>query len=406
MSAGAPVLLLTDRRFWRRSIGSEQRIASLLEHLAGRRTPIAAAYLGRIERQEREALARFLARLPHLEFHARPLDPVGWLADRLGPGIRPPENPLLAERRPGRRRFAQRVLRALEPRAVIVEFTRLTPTVYPRPAGAPNPAPYLIDTHDLLHQRAARFREHGAVVDLDVDARDEAAALATYDAILAIQSGEARALRALLPGKPVLVVPHGLALPVPTPGFAPGPRPIRLGLLGGRDRSNAVGLHWFLDQVWSKLGASVGERVELVVAGQLAASWTRMEKGMRRIAAVDSIDAFWPAIDVAINPVRFGSGLKIKNVEALAYARALLTTPIGAEGLEDAAPRGLRIAESAADWLAVLSSWLDAPDEIERTGRAGRAYAERHFAPAAAFSALDAYLDALPVEDASREATA
>lgn len=406
MIGGAPVLLLTDRRFWRRSIGSEQRIASLLEHLAGRSVPVCAVYLGRLARGEREALARFLAPLPPLEFHSRPRDVLGWFEDRLGTGRHRPSNPLLAERRPGRRRFVQRLLRELEPRAVIVEFTRLTPSVYPRPPGARSRAPYLIDTHDLLHRRAARYREHGAAVDLDVDARDEAAALATYDAILAIQSGEARALRALLPEKPVLLVPHGFALPSPIPGFAPGPRPIRLGLLGGRDRSNAAGLHWFLDHVWSKLRGKVGEHVELVVAGQLAATWTRMEKGMRRMGTVDSIDAFWPAIDVAINPVRFGSGLKIKNVEALAYARALLTTPIGAEGLEDAAPMGLRIAESAADWLAILSAWLDDPEQIERTGRAGRHFAERHFSPAAAFAALDAYLDALPVDDASREGTA
>ncbi len=394
MSAAPPVLLITDRRFWRRSIGSEQRIASLLEHLARRREPLAVAYLGRLARGERAALARFLAPLPGVAFHARRPDPLGWLAHRLGPRAPRPANPLLAQSHPARRRFVQRLLRALEPRAVIVEFTRLTPTVHPRPTGVRHPAAYLIDTHDLLHQRAERARAEGAAA-LAVDAAEEAAALAGYDAILAIQAKEARALQALLPDKPVLVVPHGLALPCPVPGFAPGPRPIRLGLLGGRDPSNAAGLHWFLDEVWPKLGERVGGQVELVVAGQLAARWTREEHGMRRTGPVASIDAFWPTIDVAINPVRFGSGLKIKNVEAMAWGRALLTTPLGAEGLEDAAPAGLRIAATAADWAAQLVAWLEDPAEIERVGRAARRHAERHFAPTAAFAALDAHLDAL-----------
>ena len=117
---------------------------------------------------------------------------------------------------------------------------------------------------------------------------------------------------------------------------------------------------------------------------------------MRWMGTVASIGEFWPAIDIAINPVRFGSGLKIKNVEALAYARALVTSPVGAEGLESAAPSGLRIADTPEEWLAILVHLLDDPVRIEQMGRAGRAHAERHFPPAAAFAELDAYLDGLP----------
>lgn len=409
--AGAPVLVVTDRRFWLRSIGSEQRIASLLLHLSRRDERLTVAYLGRIGAGERDALERFCATAPGLSVRSRDTG----LAVRLQDGLatlvgalrsiqarRDPSgrraNPLLLERSPARRQLVQALLRELAPRAVIVEFTRLTSTVHPRDPARPATTAYLIDTHDLLHQRALRFRANGLQSALEVDAREEAEAFATYDAILAIHAGDAETIRALAPEKPVLVVPHGIELPVPAPGFAPGPRPIRLGFLGGRDPSNHAGLDWFLDLVWSKLGARFGERVELVVAGQVAATWTRRSKGMRLMGAVDSIGEFWPAIDIAINPVRFGSGLKIKNVEALAYARALVTSPIGAEGLESAAPSGLGIAETPEEWLAILTRWIDDPARIEEIGRSGRAYAERHFPPAAAFSELDAFLDGLAPE--------
>lgn len=418
------VVVLTDRRFWRRSIGSEQRIASLIEHLVRRGDSLTVAYLGRLSADERAALAAFVARLPGLDVRARASGISSRLAD-LGSALRaalrsrsranepndPHErfrtrdelepahgrraNPLLLERSPARRAYSQRLLREIEPRAVIVEFTRLTTSVHPRDPASPGTTTYLIDTHDLLHQRAQRFREHGATVALDVDLREEIEALATYDVILAIQPGDARTIRALLPEKPVLVVPHGIELPMPAPGVAPGPRPIRLGFLGGRDESNRAGLHWFLDHVWSKLDARFGARIELLVAGQICGAWTRTENGMRTVGTLESIDEFWRSIDIAINPVRFGSGLKIKNVEALAYARALLTSEIGAEGLESAAPEGLRIAETAEAWLAILVDWIEDPAQIEQTGRAGRAYAERHFRPAVAFAELDALLDSL-----------
>ncbi len=409
--AARPILVVTDRRFWRRGIGSEQRIANLLDHLARRERPVVAAYLGRLGRlpaSERAALARFVAPLPGLSIRARPPGPLGWLLERITPRSRGQDraNPLLASRSPARRRFVQALLSALAPRVVIVEFARLTPTVHPRPIGGPSGIAYWIDTHDLLHRRAARFRASGIAPPFEIEASEEAEALATYDALIAIQADEAGVMRRLVPDKPVLVVPHGLELPLPVPGFEPGPRPVRIGFLGGRDPSNDAALHWFLDHVWSKLALRVGDRAELVVAGQIAARWTRMEPGMQRRERVDSISDFWPSIDVAINPVRFGSGLKIKNVEALAHARALLTTPIGAEGLEDAAPAGLRIAESASEWISVLEAWVEDPDSIARIGREGRAHAERHFSPEAAFAALDARLDALDALDGAGRALA
>ena len=76
--------------------------------------------------------------------------------------------------------------------------------------------------------------------------------------------------------------------------------------------------------------------------------------GVLSIGPVETIDVFWPNIDIAINPIRFGSGLKIKNVEALAYGLPLLTTPIGAEGLEAASPLGLvrRLSTRMKRWNA------------------------------------------------------
>ena len=418
-TASGVLLVVTDRRFWRRSIGSEQRIASLVEHRASQGERVVVAYLGRVSSRERPALDRFCEPFGQLEVRSRAGGPAEILASllaagrlALSAGLRAlfrrgwvdGENPLLrgSGSASARRAFVQGLLRELEPRAVIIEFLRLTPTVHPRPLGRAGVTAYLVDTHDVLHQRATRFREGGVEPALEVDARQEAEALATYDAVIAIHDGEGRTIRALVPERPVLVVPHGLALPTPAPGFAPGPRPIRLGLLAGRDESNRAGLRWFLDSVWPKLVLRFDDRIELRVAGRICETFSReearkearKERGMQLIGALDSIGEFWPAIDIAINPVRFGSGLKIKNVEALAYARALITSPVGAEGLESAAPAGLQIADTPDEWQGVLTHWIEDPAALAHTARQGRAYAEHHFSPSTAFRELDAYLDA------------
>lgn len=392
------ILFVTDRRFWRRSIGSEQRIANLVEHLASRGHPLTVAYLGRLARAERGEVARLERRFPALALHAR----TGKLRDLLPTRRRrardssDAHNPLLAPPSPARRRFVDRLQRSLAPRVVLVQMTRNTPLVAPRPEGVARRATYLLDTHDLLSLRTARMRASGARIERPIEAHHEAQAFAAYDALLAIQATEAQRMRALFPERPIVVVPHGLELPVPPSPRPRGGGPIRLGFLGGRDEANRDALHWFLAHVFGKLRAGFGERVELVVAGRIGRIEGAPGRGVIEMGPVESIDAFWSAIDVAINPIRHGSGLKIKNVEALAHGRALVTTPIGAEGLESAAPEGLAIAHGPDEWLRILSAWIDAPAGIDDVARAGRLHAERHFAPPRAFAALDAFLAALP----------
>jgi hypothetical protein len=400
------IVVVTDRRFWRRSIGSEQRIASLVLHLAQRSEAVTVAYLGRISRRERVRLARLLEASPQLEI--LPRRPTAqalahglrqFASEALGrfrPTRRPSiENPgLTTPSSPARRAFVDSVIRQRAPRVVIIEFLRLSYTLFPRTdTGTPRPLA-LVDTHDILHRRAERARARGASVAQPIEAAQELRMLADYDAVIAIQGLEAELLRTGLPGKSVLVVPHGLAMPPASGAPIGASRPIRIGFLGGRDESNLDALDWFVHEVWPGIHRRFASAVELHVAGQVTLRWTRAAEGLRILGRVDSVDDFWRGIDIAINPVRYGSGLKIKNVEALAYGRPLLTTSIGAEGLEAAAPDGLRVADSALEWTNALGEWLADPALADRVGRRGRAFAETRLCEAAAFAELDAYLDA------------
>lgn len=294
-----------------------------------------------------------------------------------------------------RRAFVQCLILERRPRVVIIEFLRLSYTLFPLPQTS-HPAPHtLIDTHDILHLRAARARARGADVDQPIDAAREWQMLAHYDAVLAIQGLEATRLREGLPGRTVLVVPHGVAVAGSPSRPIAATRPVRIGFLGGRDASNRDALDWFVREVWPGLHAEWKAQVELHVAGQVTKSWSTTAEGVRNLGPVDSIDDFWRAIDIAINPVRYGSGLKIKNVEALAHGRALLTTSIGAEGLEAAGPDGLHIADSASEWTRVLIEWLAHPDLAVEVARRGREFAETHLCEGAAFAELDAHLDGI-----------
>ena len=64
----------------------------------------------------------------------------------------------------------------------------------------------------------------------------------------------------------------------------------------------------------------------------------------------DDADQIYAVADVVISPILFGTGLKIKNVEALAYAKPLVTTPVGAEGLEGGAHSAFRVGTDSKEF--------------------------------------------------------
>jgi glycosyltransferase involved in cell wall biosynthesis len=84
---------------------------------------------------------------------------------------------------------------------------------------------------------------------------------------------------------------------------------------------------------------------------------------------------------VFVAPVRFGAGVKGKIGEALAYALPVVTTTIGAEGLELRDGEEALIADSASDLAgAVVRLYRDA-ELWRRLASNAHAHVERHFSP-------------------------
>ena len=80
---------------------------------------------------------------------------------------------------------------------------------------------------------------------------------------------------------------------------------------------------------------------------------------------VADLGAFYDQIRVAIVPNRFGSGVKLKTVQAMQYGVPTVSTSIGAEGLVLTSSKGLRISDDrvafATDVVQLLTDereWL------------------------------------------------
>lgn len=141
--------------------------------------------------------------------------------------------------------------------------------------------------------------------------------------------------------------------------------------LGALDWSpNVRGMKWFLDEVAPHLRAA---EVDVY-----SAQWP-FPSAPNRVHPRSGLPPF-ADYGLFVAPIRSGSGMRIKLLEAMARGKAVVTTPLGAEGLGATDGVHLVLAESPREFASALEALsTDAPRRIQ-IGRAAAEHAREHFA--------------------------
>jgi glycosyltransferase involved in cell wall biosynthesis len=236
----------------------------------------------------------------------------------------------------------------------------------------------LIDTHDIFSDRYRLYKEHGQAGEFFSTTREqEGKALDRADVVLAIQEWDATHFRSLT-GKPVAVVGH---LAPPAAGTRPrgaGPDTRTMLFVGGPMGINVHGVTWFIDQVLPLVRRQVPE-AELWLVGGICDRIGEGRPGVRRLGFVGRLDDLYRQVAVVINPQRFGTGLSIKSVDALAHAAPLVTTASGARGLEEGAGVAFLQANSPEEFGEHLVQLLREPVQAGALAGRGAAFASRYY---------------------------
>ena len=177
------------------------------------------------------------------------------------------------------------------------------------------------------------------------------------DIIMAIQPQEAEYFKKLTPKK-VLTVGH--IIKVAEPDETKLASPPRLLFVGSSNPSNRNGMKWFLDNVFNMLQEKV-PGIELDVVGK-ACQFIKQAPGLNLLGSVENLNQFYQNASVVINPLQFGTGLKIKSLEALAMKKPLVTTPNGATGIEEWAGRSFLCAETPEEFAEAVMQIINSRD--------------------------------------------
>jgi glycosyltransferase involved in cell wall biosynthesis len=92
---------------------------------------------------------------------------------------------------------------------------------------------------------------------------------------------------------------------------------------------------------------------------------------------------------VFVAPLRIAGGTAGKTLDALAAGCPVVTTTLGNDGIGATPGQHLLVADSSADFAAVITRLLRDPAERDRLGESARKFAAERFAPAVSAAALE-----------------
>jgi len=185
----------------------------------------------------------------------------------------------------------------------------------------------------------------------DFEAR-EIEAYRRADLVLYITEADLRHFRKLIPD---LVAEH-LPIIAPMPEAAP-PVETREGVLflgNFENPANRDALDWLLKDIWPRVRRKRAD-LKLYIAGHSApADVADARAGIVLLGHVPELAAAFSARLLFAGPIRFGTGINTKNMQSLAHGLPMVTTSVGAEGMQLQHEVHALIADDAASFAGAI----------------------------------------------------
>lgn len=143
-----------------------------------------------------------------------------------------------------------------------------------------------------------------------------------------------------------------------------------VGFIGGLDwLPNIEGLLWFVKNVWKEFAAK-NLHVQLNIAGRnLTKKIEQLSApSVKIVGEVENAQEFITKQHIMLVPLFSGSGMRIKIIEAMAMGKCVLSTNIGAEGIEIEHHKDIFLCNHESEFLETLNKCHQNTDLIEKIG--------------------------------------
>jgi len=178
--------------------------------------------------------------------------------------------------------------------------------------------------------------------------RFEIGVLNKVDGVVAITPVDALNLEKLSHNTNIIAVPFGINLDTLNVNPVQPSEPSLFHIGSMNWFPNEEGIKWLINEVWPKVAQQLPE-VQLHLAGRHMPEWMFKLSDPRIIidGEVPDVWEYMQQFSIMVVPLFSGSGIRIKIVEAMAAGKAIITTPIGAEGINCEKGQHLLISKDA-----------------------------------------------------------
>jgi polysaccharide biosynthesis protein PslH len=256
-------------------------------------------------------------------------------------------------------------------------------------------APVVLNKHTIISEEIERYlgyeskqlhRAYGRL-ERELMLRWERQACAMVSMVLACSERDAERLRGLSPRARVRVAPNVVDTDTYRPAEGDDGRTVLF--VGAMDwMPNRDAVEFFVRKSWPLL-RNLAPQARLVVAGRNPPpEFVRSFAGQSEIkftGTVPDLRPFLAQAAVSVVPLRIASGTRIKILEAAAMAKPIVSTAVGAEGLDFENGREIVLADAPLEFARLVAELLNDEQRRHAIGTSARLVAvEKYSIPALA----------------------
>ncbi len=191
----------------------------------------------------------------------------------------------------------------------------------------------------------------------------ELSVLNEYDGIAAITKSDANLLKQLGCYKSLTDIPFGIDVGKYTVDYTNQNTDLfHIGAMNWMP--NQQGIKWFLDKVWHLVHNELPD-LKFYLAGRAMPEWLLQSTypNVKILGEVEDAKSFIQSKAIMIVPLSSGSGIRIKIIEAMAMGKLVITTSVGAEGINYTNNENIIIANNIDEFKSAV---IDATSNKEK----------------------------------------
>jgi sugar transferase (PEP-CTERM/EpsH1 system associated) len=204
----------------------------------------------------------------------------------------------------------------------------------------------------------------------------EIEALRQFDGVITVSDLERAWVQHHAPRVTVQMVPNGVDTAYFSPAsLLPSTSNPYLVLTGAMDYPpNVDAAVWFCNEIFPQLRQRIPALGFKLVGKNPAPQVLDLGKrdGVQVTGTVDDIRSYMAGALALVVPLRSGGGTRLKILEAMAMERPVISTSVGAEGLEITPGIDILIANDPAQFVNHVQLLLRSPETSNRLGKKGR----------------------------------